>query len=141
MTNGGGGIVTVTICHLHLYCLYCLCLCQCPQVCMCFSHHCYLHFLHLVCGVHVCCTHLHSRVLIYVLCNCSVLMRSWLCLLSSPNSRNSFARCRLSWCRADSVNLLDTMNDPGPLSQHPVPTIYGLNDDPFVPLSLSQLIP
>ena len=57
-------------------------------------------------------------------------------LLPSPDSRNSFARRRLSWGRADSdgrVDLLDTMNNPGPSSQHPVPTVFALDDDPFVP--------
>ena len=62
-------------------------------------------------------------------------------LLPSPDSRDSFARRRLSWGRADSagpVHLPPAMNDPGPLSSRPgtssqsIPTAYALDDDPFV---------
>src|SRR6266478_1195501 len=62
-------------------------------------------------------------------------------LLPSPDSRNNSARRRLSWGRADSdgrVGLPPTMNDPGPSSprpgvpSQPAPTVYALDDDPFV---------
>jgi hypothetical protein len=58
-------------------------------------------------------------------------------LLPSPDSRNSFARRRLSWARADEAGPL-AMNDPGPssprpsASSQPIPTVYALDDDPFV---------
>lgn len=51
--------------------------------------------------------------------------------LPSPESRNSFARRRLSWGRADSadpVQLPPAMSDPG----RPIPTDYALDEDPFV---------
>jgi len=57
-------------------------------------------------------------------------------LLPSPDSRNSFARRRLSWGRADSDG--PAMNDPAPsssrpgTSSQPNPTVYALDDDPFV---------
>ena len=62
-------------------------------------------------------------------------------LLPSPDSRNSFARRRLSWGRADSdgrIDLSTAMNDPGPSSSRPlvpsqlVPNVYAIDDDPFV---------
>jgi len=62
-------------------------------------------------------------------------------LLPSPDSRDSFARRRLSWGRADSagpVHLPPAMNDTGPSSPRPstssphIPTVYALDDDPFV---------
>ena len=70
-------------------------------------------------------------------------------LLPSTDSRNSFARRRLSWARADSdarADLSTSMNDPGPSSRpslsQPVPTDYALDDDPFVshqPIPLADL--
>ena len=63
-------------------------------------------------------------------------------LLPSPDSRNSFARRRLSWARADEAGPVHlpppAMNDPGPstsrpsTSSQPTPTVYALDDDPFV---------
>ncbi|KAF8489571.1 Ion transport protein-domain-containing protein, partial [Russula emetica] len=55
-------------------------------------------------------------------------------LLPSPDSRNSFARRRLSWGRADSAGP-PPMNDPGPSSSRPSTSsipVYALDDDPFV---------
>ena len=52
-------------------------------------------------------------------------------LLPSPDSRNSFARRRLSWGRtdlADPVQFPPAMSDPG----RPIPTDYDLDEDPFV---------
>jgi hypothetical protein len=64
-------------------------------------------------------------------------------LLPSPDSRNSFARRRLNWGRADSagpvaVHPPPAMNDPGlsssrpSTSSQPIPNVYALDDDPFV---------
>jgi hypothetical protein len=58
-------------------------------------------------------------------------------LLPSPDSRDGFARRRLSWARADEAGPL-AMNDPGPSSSRPgtssqhIPAVYALDDDPFV---------
>lgn len=64
--------------------------------------------------------------------------------LLPSDSRNSLARRRLSWGRADS-DALD-MNDPTPsssrptTSSQPVPTVFALDDDPFVaPIPLTDL--
>jgi voltage-dependent calcium channel len=69
-------------------------------------------------------------------------------LLPSPDSRDSFARRRLSWARADEagpVHFPPPMNDPGPSSRpststQPIPTVYALDDDPFVTIPRPNLV-